>query len=151
MAKLAVILALAACGGSAKAPESPPATAPAPVVAPVVAPAPAAEPSPEDKARMEAEAAVKAAAKAMARLDELDRQLAELNKRVDAAVDQITRAQNDADRTAATRTLDKLRFDKTALERDIIEAKEAAAKAQRNKGVHVSKECIDNPLAKGCS
>jgi len=36
------------------------------------------------------------------------------------------------------------------MEKRIQEARNAAAKAERAKGVHISKECLDNPLAKGC-
>lgn len=37
-----------------------------------------------------------------------------------------------------------------ALDERIVEAKAEVASAKRRKGVTVSKECLDNPLAKGC-
>jgi hypothetical protein len=37
------------------------------------------------------------------------------------------------------------------MEQRIAEAKAAAARAERKKGVKISKECQDNPLAKGCT
>ena len=63
----------------------------------------------------------------------------------------LASAQTDADRRAAQANLDKLRQQKFEMEKRIQEAKNAAAKAERVKGVHLSKECLDNPLAKGCS
>ncbi|HEV7558075.1 MAG TPA: hypothetical protein VGO00_21555 [Kofleriaceae bacterium] len=140
MKTVAIIFTVMACGGSQKPPVT--TTAPEPV---------AAEPSPEAKAHAEAATAIKAADEAKARVDELANMLDKLNRNVDEAVTQTMNAHTDAERAAATTTLEKLRSQKTAIEREVMSAKEAAAKAERAKGVHVSKECIDNPLAKGCS
>ncbi len=60
-------------------------------------------------------------------------------------------AQNDADRANAKAKLEELRREKAEMEAKIAAAKAAAAKAQRAKGRTISKECQDNPLAKGCS
>jgi len=59
-------------------------------------------------------------------------------------------AQNDADREAAKSRLQQLQREKSDMEARVAAAKEAAAKGERVKGVKVSKECLDNPLAKGC-
>ena len=44
-----------------------------------------------------------------------------------------------------------LREQKKDMENRIARAKAAAAKADRAKGLHLSKECLENPLAKGCN
>jgi hypothetical protein len=93
---------------------------------------------------------VKAADAARVSLDQIARELDALNKRVDVAVAAVANAQNAADRTAATDRLKQLQVEHTELLRRIGAAKDAAAKAERAKGVKVSPECLDNPLAKGC-
>lgn len=111
--------------------------------------------SEDNKAKAEAERiadeAAKAAKEAQAKVDKLQSDLIDLAKRVDQATDALAAAQNDADRQAARAKLDQLRKERAEMEQHIADAKAAAAKAERAKGVHVSKECLDNPLAKGCS
>jgi septal ring factor EnvC (AmiA/AmiB activator) len=63
----------------------------------------------------------------------------------------VKSAQTDADRRRAQDNLDKLRQQKADMEARIQQAKVNAEKAQRAKGVHLSAECLNNPLAKGCS
>jgi len=73
-----------------------------------------------------------------------------LDQRVAKAVDAVVNAQNDRDRSAAKAQLTALQRDKATLDARVAEARAAAAKAARDKGKTVRKECLDNPLAKGC-
>lgn len=66
------------------------------------------------------------------------------------APDPIAAAQNEADREAAKAKLQALRKEKAEASQRIDAAKAAAGKAPRVKGVKISKECMDNPLARGC-
>jgi hypothetical protein len=101
-------------------------------------------------AQKEKDLAVAAAKEAKEKVDRLTNDLADLGKRVDKATDDLAAAQNDADRAAARSKLDKLRQERADMENRMAAAKAAAEKAERAKGVHISKECQDNPLAKGC-
>ena len=103
----------------------------------------------EAKAKVEAEEAARSAA-AMRRIDELEKQLGDLGTRLDAAVSGTLAAQNAAERAAAQVKLAELRAERADMERRIAEAKAAAARAERLRGITVSKDCLDNPLAKGC-
>lgn len=94
--------------------------------------------------------AVKAARESEEQLDRVQADLQDLDKRVNGAVDSVTAAQTDADRAAANAKLKALQKDKQEMEQRIAAAKAAAAKAARLRGRTVSKECRDNPLAKGC-
>ncbi len=109
----------------------------------------------DTKAKQEAERIAEQAAKdakeAQDKVARLSNDLIDLGHKVDQATDALAAAQNDADRQAARAKLDQLRKERAEMEQHIAEAKAAAAKAERAKGVHVSKECLDNPLAKGCS
>ncbi|MFT3699308.1 MAG: hypothetical protein QM831_39535 [Kofleriaceae bacterium] len=98
-----------------------------------------------------AQDAANAAKEAQDKVEKLSNDLIDLGKRVDKATDALAAAQNDADRQAARAKLDQLRKERADMEERIAQAKAAAAKAERNKGIHQSKECLDNPLAKGCS
>ena len=60
-------------------------------------------------------------------------------------------AQNDADRASAKARLIKLQQEQAEMKQRAAEARAAAERAERKKGVKISKECLDNPLAKGCS
>jgi len=103
----------------------------------------------KQKAEQVAAEAVKAAQDAQDKVEKLARDLEDLDKRVGSAVDNVVAAQNDADRLSAKAKLEELRREKADMETRIANAKAAAAKAERAKGVHLSKECLDNPLAKG--
>jgi len=111
--------------------------------------------SEDNKAKAEAEAIAEKAAKdakeAQEKVAKLSNDLIDLGHRVDQATDALAAAQNDADRSAARAKLDQLRKERAEMEQHIADAKAAAAKAERARGVHVSKECLDNPLAKGCT
>lgn len=58
-------------------------------------------------------------------------------------------AQTEADRRAAQAILDKLLQQERELEQR-MGARRIAAQAQRCRCLHISKECLDSPLAKGC-
>jgi hypothetical protein len=101
----------------------------------------------ENRAR-EAE---RAAEEAMMKVEKLERDSMELDKKVQSATDAVIAAQTDADRESAKAKLEALRKERAKFDRDVAEAKAAAAKAKRIQGRSISKECQDNPLAKGCS
>jgi len=103
------------------------------------------------QAEAAAQAAVRDAQEAKDKLDKIAADLDELNKRVNQAVDDVAQAKSKADREAAAAKLKQLQADKQQLEARIAQAKADAAKAERAKGVHISPECLKNPLAKGCS
>ena len=138
---------LTACASEKPAPQAPVANQQAHQTKP--------EPQPQrdDRAHAQraADDAAQAAREAEERLDQIARDLDALDKRTSAAIDQVVAAQNDADRAAAKARLEELQRDKQDMEQRIRAAKAAAAKAERAKGVKVSPECMDNPLAKGCS
>jgi hypothetical protein len=64
--------------------------------------------------------------------------------------DQRAWEQNEADREAAKQKLEELQKERADMEERAAAAKAAADKAERARGLHVSQECLDNPLAKGC-
>ena len=96
------------------------------------------------------EAAVKRAAAARARLDQIEHELEELEKAVDAAVQQTVDAKNAAELATAKQNLQQLQASEAALKARAAQAQADAAAATRAQGVRISKECMDNPLAKGC-
>ncbi len=114
-----------------------------------------AAPTKEDVARKQAEMvaaeAVKEAKAAYEQVEKLQADAEALSQRVDAAVDAIASAQSQADRDSATAALKALQLEKAELEARLAEAKAKSARAERMKGVQISKECLDNPLAKGCN
>ncbi len=97
-----------------------------------------------------AKEAEKLAADAQERVEKLQHDLEDMDKKVGIAVDSVVAAQDDAARASAKGQLERLRKEKAAMEQRIAEAKSAAALAQRKKGATVSAECQNNPLAKGC-
>ncbi len=105
----------------------------------------------KEEAQKIADEAAKQAKEAQDKVAKLSNDLIDLGHRVDQATDALAAAQNDADRQAARAKLDQLRKERAEMEQHIADAKAAAAKAERAKGVHVSKDCLDNPLAKGCT
>ena len=75
----------------------------------------------------------------------------ELDTKVAGAVSAVTDAQNDADRASAKAKLVALQREQYEMKQRAKDAKAAADLAERKKGVKISKECMENPLAKGCS
>jgi hypothetical protein len=104
----------------------------------------------KDKAEKIAQQAVLDAKVAQEQVEKLDRDMKDQNEQLARADAAVKSAQTDADRRAAQANLDKLRQQKFEMEKRIQAARSAAAKAERSKGVHLSKECLENPLAKGC-
>lgn len=99
-------------------------------------------------AEQAAKQAAQEAKEAQDRVEKLASDLADLDSRLKAAIDAVMAAQNDADRSAARASLEKLRREKLEMEQR-VQAERAAT--ERARGVHRSKECLENPLAKGCS
>jgi len=77
--------------------------------------------------------------------------LDELDRKIGAAVTAVADAQSDADRARAKAQLAALQKEQSELKQRAADARAAAARADRLKGTKISKECMDNPLAKGCS
>jgi multidrug efflux pump subunit AcrA (membrane-fusion protein) len=105
----------------------------------------------KQRAEKLAEQAMHDAQEAQDQVVRLSKDLTDLGAKVDAAVDALASAQNDADRAAARAKLDELRQQRAALEMRVKAVRDAAERAQRAKGVTISKECLDNPLAAGCN
>jgi hypothetical protein len=103
------------------------------------------------KAEQIAIQATKDAKEAQEAVDRLQKDAEAMSKKVDTAVDALASAQSQADRDSAKAKLDQLRREKYEMDQRIAEAKAKAARAERLKGVKISKECLDNPLAKGCN
>jgi chromosome segregation ATPase len=102
-------------------------------------------------AQKEAAQAEADARDAMEKVEKVAKDLDELEKKLDKAVEDVVAAQNDADRSAAKSKLTELRKEQSDMRARVEAAKAAAEKADHKKGVHISKECLDNPLAKGCN
>jgi hypothetical protein len=88
---------------------------------------------------------------AAAQVDRIEKDLDGLNDRVARAVSAVVDAQNEDDRAAALAKLKQLQAEQYTAKQRVEAARAAAVQAERMKGVHLSKECIDNPLARGCS
>jgi hypothetical protein len=73
-----------------------------------------------------------------------------LQNEIDAAVQAVANATNDAERSTATTALRAAQTKKADLEARLAAATAKATAAERAKGVHVSQECLDNPLAPNC-
>jgi hypothetical protein len=141
MKKLVCVVALLACGKDSKTDEPVESSRRASDEAEVA----------KQKAEQAAAQAVQEAKAAQDAVERLQRDADDLAKRVDGAVQDLAGAQNQADRDAAKVKLDALRTEKADLEQRIAEARAKAERAERLKGVKISKECLDNPLAKGCN
>lgn len=103
------------------------------------------------KARAMADQAMKDAEAAKQTVDKVAHDLDDLNAKINSAIDALASAQNDADRAVARAKLAALQQEQSETKVRVEAAKADADKAQRAKGVHVSKQCMDNPLAKGCT
>jgi hypothetical protein len=104
-----------------------------------------------DRAEAAAAQAAKDAADAKAKIDAIAKQLDAVNARITMAVGAVANATSNAARRDAAATLEAAKADQTALQTQLAAAKAAAERAERMKGIHVSPECRDNPLASGCS
>jgi hypothetical protein len=101
-------------------------------------------------AQKDRDEAVKAAKDAQEKVNELEKNAAEMINQINNAIAAVKSAQTNADRKAAEDKLAKLQQQQAEMQERIKAAKDAAARAERLKGVKISKECLDNPLAKGC-
>lgn len=101
----------------------------------------------EDVTLANAEAAANAGAKrATLQLQQLQPELEALTNEVNVAVDAVVSSTTDEERTKAQAALTVVRTKKADLEAKIS----AASAIARTKRVHISRECLDNPLAAGC-
>ena len=102
------------------------------------------------EARAAADTAAKVAASARERVTRLEQGAAEMTNRINEMIGAIDSAQSEAERTTARAKLAALQKENAQVQAQIEAARAEAAKAERQKGVNVSKECLENPLAKGC-
>ena len=98
-----------------------------------------------------AEQAVKEANGARQRVDALEKEATELIGAINAAIQAIDSATTESDRIKAKGQLAELQKRQAEMQARIAETKAQAARAERKKGAQLSKECQENPLAKGCS
>jgi len=87
------------------------------------------------------------------RLDSVVRSLEEIEPRLTKAMADVRDAQDQADRATAMARLNELKRQQAEMREREKAARDAAAKAKGKKGKKgkkVPKECIDNPLARGC-
>ena len=77
--------------------------------------------------------------------------LDDISTKVDKAVADVAAAQDAVQLKAAQERLAELQREKADMNARLAAAKAAAEKAERAKGIHMSDECLKNPLAKGCS
>lgn len=151
--KLALaVVVLCACGGNDAKPSPPPATEAGSALRALGE----AERARAESDRIAAEAAraraeaEREANAARATVDQLQKELAAFTERVNAGVDAVASAQNDADRAAAKAKLAALMKEKAELEARLAGAGPRVINPDRMKGVTLSKECLANPLANGC-
>jgi hypothetical protein len=108
-----------------------------------------------DVREAEAELAAKQAAdEAKAALDKVEatqKELAAEDQRIAAEVDDVINSTTAKDRSEAQAVLEALRKKKAELEARMELERRAVFRTDRAKGVHISRECLDNPLAVGCS
>jgi hypothetical protein len=112
-----------------------------------------AESADEDKAKAEAIAAKRDAEtkELLEKVEKLQASFIDMTTQVNNAIAAVDAAQGDADRASAKAKLADLQRRQAEIQAQMAAAKAAAERAQRLKGVKISKECLDNPLAKGCS
>lgn len=150
MSKLGlVVVVLFACSNE----EKPPASAPS-----KPAEAERAEPDRElAKAKAAQEAAeaiaheaVRSAKETREVVERLEHDMDEMAKQLNEAIAAVATAHDKAAIDDAKARLAELQKERAEMQARIAEAKAAAAKAARTQGSKISKECQDNPLAKGC-
>jgi DNA repair exonuclease SbcCD ATPase subunit len=88
---------------------------------------------------------------AQARIEKAQHDLDDNAAKVDKAIADVGAAQDAVALKAAQSRLQELQREQAEMRQRVAEAKAAAEKAQRAKGVHISQECLNNPLAKGCN
>jgi flagellar hook-associated protein FlgK len=90
----------------------------------------------KEKAETTAYQAVKEANEALEKVEMLEKDLEDLTKKLDQAMDTLASAQNDADRSAAKTRLEQLRKEHAQFQQRAAEAKAAAEKARRMKATN---------------
>jgi chromosome segregation ATPase len=103
------------------------------------------------QARARADDAARAARSAQQTVEQLSQEIEAVDKQLSAVAESLMTARSDADRAVAKSRLEQLRKEKSDVEQRIRAAAAAVNAAERAEGVHLSKECLENPLAKGCS
>lgn len=104
----------------------------------------------EEAAKREKAKADAEAEEARAQMLRMEQDLAELDRKVAAGIDQVVAATTAAERKAAKDNLEKLRREQAELQARRDEAKRQAEIRKRREGLHISEECKKNALAKGC-
>lgn len=104
----------------------------------------------EEAAKREKLVAEKEAEEARQQLEQLQGELADLDKKVGHAIDQVVAATTAAERDAARKNLERLRKQEAELQAKRDAAAAALAKKKRNEVIKISDECQKNALAKGC-
>lgn len=87
---------------------------------------------------------------AQALLEKAQKDLDENGAKVDKAISDVGAAQDAVALKAAQQRLQELQREQSEIRSRVEAAKAAAEHANRLKGVHISEECKNNPLAKGC-
>ncbi|MEO8841772.1 MAG: hypothetical protein ABI591_13705 [Kofleriaceae bacterium] len=101
----------------------------------------------EDVTLANADAAANVEAKrASEQLQVLQPQLDLVTKDVDAAIDAVIKSTTDEQRSSAQAALAAVRAKRSDLEARLADATTLA----HTKWVHISRDCLDNPLAAGC-
>lgn len=98
-------------------------------------------------ARAEALRAQAEARAAQERVDQLSRSPRELDARTAAAIEALASAQTEAERRAARIELDHAIQQKREIEQRM---RTERPPIRRTGAIRISKECLDNPLARGC-
>lgn len=94
--------------------------------------------------------ATTAIAEAEAKLQRIEQDRAKVKLELDAYIEEVSSAKTKDERDKAEQIALQMKEMVALLDERIDEAKAEVAKAKRRKGVTISKECLDNPLAKGC-
>ena len=105
----------------------------------------------KSQAEKDRDEAVKQAHDAQDKAEAAAKEVANLGGEVNDAQAAVAKANTQAERDAANQRLAQLQKAQADAQRRAAEAAEAARHAQRIQGISVSKECQNNPLAKGCS
>ena len=105
----------------------------------------------KEQAERVAQQAIQDAKAAQDRVDQLAREIKEQDQELADAEAAVRNAHTDEERKAAQRKLDTLRQKRIEIKNRSRPVRLAAEQSERAKGVHLRKECLENPLAKGCS
>lgn len=104
----------------------------------------------EAEAKRAKAAAEKDAEESRAAMEQMERDLAALDKKVAAGINQVVAATTAAERQAAKENLERLRREQAELQARRDAAKRAEDLRKRREIIIISDECKKNSLAKGC-